>query len=71
MKQKKSWMPVIILLIFGCLFTAGGIYYLYFYNYDAVERQNTEEDLADCVGGFRKHGQKTMAGKNVSGAGRQ
>lgn len=48
MKQKKSWMPVIILLIFGCLFTAGGIYYLYFYNYDAVERQNTEEDLADA-----------------------
>ena len=46
-KKKHSLKPVFILLIFASLFIGGGIYYLYFYNLDAVRRQETEAEIAD------------------------
>ncbi len=46
-KQKLFTAPIVILLIFASLFICGGIYYLFFYNMDAVKRQDTEMELAD------------------------
>lgn len=46
-RQKLFTAPIIWLLIFASLFIGGGIYYLFFYNMDAVQRQDTEMELAD------------------------